>query len=88
MKAFKGGASLKTQRLKLCGNENLDQALYTWFVQMRQQGVPVSGPVLREKALRYEREMDIKDFTASNGWFNRWKNSHDVAFKAKRSRAP
>ena len=56
MKAFKGGASLKTQRLKLCGNENLDQALYTWFVQMRQQGVPVSGPVLREKALRYERD--------------------------------
>ena len=39
---------------------NLDQALYTWFVQMRQQGVPVSGPVLREKALRYAKEMDIR----------------------------
>ena len=26
--------------------------------------------------------MDIKDFTASNGWFDRWKNRHDVAFKA------
>ena len=82
VKAFKGGASLKMQRLKPCGNENLDQALYTWFVQMRQQGVPVSGLVLREKALRYAKEMDIKVFTASNSRFDRWKNRHDVAFKA------
>ena len=80
VKAFEGEASSKTKRLKPCGNENLDQALYTWFVQMRQQGVPVSGPVL--KALRYAKEMDIKDFTASNGWFDRWKNRHEVAFKA------
>lgn len=29
VKAFEGGASLKTQRLKLCENGNLDQALYT-----------------------------------------------------------
>ena len=51
----------------------------------------VSGPVLREKALRYAKEVDVKDFTASNGWFDRWKNRHDVAFKAisgKRSPAP
>ena len=82
VKAFEGGASLKMQRLKPCGNENLDQALYTWFVQMTQQGVPVSGPVLREKALRYAKEMDIKVFTASNGRFDGWKNRHDVAFKA------
>ena len=74
--------SSKTQKLKPCGNENLERALYTWFVQMRQQGVPVSGPVLREKALSYAKEMDIKDFIASNGWFDRWKSRHGVAFKA------
>jgi ribosomal protein S18 len=82
VKAFEGGTSSKTQKLKPCGNENLERALYTWFVQMRRQGVPVSGPVLREKALSYVKEMDIKDFIASNGWFDRWKSSHGVAFKA------
>ena len=51
VKAFEGGASSKMQRLKPCGNENLDQALYIWFVQMRQQGVPVSGPVLGENGM-------------------------------------
>ena len=61
VKAFEGGTSSKTQKLKPCGNENLERALYTWFVQMRRQGVPVSGPVLREKALSYAKEMDIKD---------------------------
>ena len=80
VKAFKGGAGLKTQRLRPCGNENLGQGLYAWFVQMRQQGLPVSDPVLGERALRYAKEMDIKDFTASNGWFDRWKNRHDLAF--------
>ena len=82
VKAFEGGTSSKTQKLKPCGNENLEQSLYTWFVQMRRQGVPVSGPVLREKALSYAKEMDIKDFIASNGWFNGWKSHHGVAFKA------
>ena len=81
-KAFEGGASSKTQKLKPRGNEDLERALYTWFVQMRRQGVPVSGPVLREKALSYAKEMDIKDFIASNGWFDRWKSRHGVAFKA------
>ena len=91
MKAFEGGTSSKTQKLKPCGNENQEGALYTWFVQMRWQGVPVSGPVLRENALSYATEMDIKDFIASNGWFDPWKSYHGVAFKAiggKRSRAP
>ena len=82
MKAFEGGTSSKTQKLKPCGNENLEQALYTWFVQMRWQGVPVSGPVLREKALSYAKEMDIRDFIASNIWFDQWKSRHGVAFKA------
>ena len=82
VKAFEGGTSSKTQKLKPCGNENLERALYTWFVQMRWQGVPVSGPVLREKALSYAKEMDIKDFIASNGWFDQWKSRHGVAFKA------
>lgn len=59
VKAFKGGTSSKTQKLKPCGNENLERALYTWFVQMRGQGVPISGPVLREKALSYAKEISL-----------------------------
>ena len=69
-------------KLKARGNENLERALYTWFLQMRWQGVHISGPVLREKALSYAKEMDIKDFIAFNGWFYRWKSHHGVAFKA------
>ncbi|XP_066021466.1 tigger transposable element-derived protein 4-like [Pocillopora verrucosa] len=87
VKAFEGGTSSKTQKLKPCGNENLERALYTWFVQIRRQGVPVSGPVLREKALSYAKEMDIKDFIASNSWFDQWKSRHGVAFKAIASEA-
>ena len=87
VKAFEGGSSSKTHKLKPYGNENLERALYTWFVQIRRQGVPVSGPVLREKALSYAKEMDIKDFIASNSWFDQWKSRHGVAFKAIASEA-
>jgi hypothetical protein len=32
--------------------EALEKACYTWFVQQRSKGAPVSGPLLREKALQ------------------------------------
>ena len=32
--------------------EKLDQACHDWFLQQRSNGAPLSGPVLREKALQ------------------------------------
>ena len=31
--------------------EKLDQACHVWFLQQRSNGAPLSGPLLREKAL-------------------------------------
>ena len=30
--------------------EKLDKAVYTWFIQQRSKGAPVSRPLLQEKA--------------------------------------
>ena len=32
--------------------EKLDQACHVWFLQQRSNGAPLSGPLLREKALQ------------------------------------
>ena len=32
--------------------DELDKACYTWFLQQRSKNVPVSGPLLKEKALQ------------------------------------
>ena len=40
---------LKRKSLKLANDERLDQALYTWFIQQRSAGTPISGLFLLEK---------------------------------------
>ena len=47
---------LKWKSLKVAHNEELDEALYTWFIQQRIAGPPISGPLLQEKAKHFHSE--------------------------------
>lgn len=40
----------KQKSLKLTDDEQLDKALYAWFIKQRFTGTPISGPFLQEKA--------------------------------------
>ena len=81
MKAYEEGSHQRQLRLKGSTHDNLDKALFKWFVKVRDQGIPVGGPLLKEKAKKYAEELGIQDFKASNGWFDRWKTRHGVTFK-------
>ena len=35
---------LKRKSLKIAHDEELDKALYAWFIQQRTSGTPISGP--------------------------------------------
>ena len=35
---------LKRKSLKVVHDEQLDKALYAWFIQQRTSGTPISGP--------------------------------------------
>jgi len=48
--AFENGKSPKTMRLKGASFDALDKAIYKWFMNAREQNVPVSGALLKEKA--------------------------------------
>ena len=51
--------------------DKLDQALYIWFRQMREKGVPITCPILLEKAKEYYALLyagSPKPFTASYGF--------------------
>ena len=43
--------------------------------------VPISGHIIREKALNFAKELSITDFKASEEWLDRWKNRHNVVFR-------
>ncbi|XP_033224916.1 uncharacterized protein LOC117177920 [Belonocnema kinseyi] len=72
----KGG---KTKRLRENPNEKMNEALYMWFQYMRESGLPVSGRILKKKALELYGEIggSIK-FCASEGWLSRWKGRYGV----------
>ena len=59
----------------------LDQAVYKYFLNVRSQNILVSGPMLKEKAMAYARQLQIADFQGSDGWLDRWKTRHCVIFK-------
>lgn len=66
--------SMKKPKLEI-----LDDALWVWFMQERRRGTPLSGPLIKEKAiLLHEKMKTNEEFTASDGWLTRWKQRHGI----------
>ena len=67
---------LKRESLKLADDEQLDKALYAWFIQQRSTGTPISGPLLQEKARHFSTQLNTevadREFKAnSTGWLEK-----------------
>jgi hypothetical protein len=66
-----GVHSKKRTNIKLGTNEGLEKILLVWFQQMRSENVPISRPILCQKATDIALRLKIDNFKASNGWLNR-----------------
>ena len=71
--SIKTSERLKRKSLKLAGDEQLNKALYAWFIQQRYTGTPVSGsPLLQEKVKHFSTHLNTeiadREFKASTGW--------------------
>lgn len=65
--------------LKSADNNDLENALYLWFTQRRSLGEPISGPMLCEKALEFNKKLNgPTDFKASSGWLSKFKQRHGI----------
>lgn len=59
--------------------EHLDRVLYEWFLVKRAEGVPVSGPMLIEKAKDFYEQMQLTEpCVFSGGWLWRFKARHGI----------
>lgn len=59
--------------------EQMEEALYVWFLQNRTAGNPISGPLLCEKALFFNARFgDDRNFKASQGWLDNFKKRHGI----------
>ena len=43
--------------------------------------MPVNGPLLREKAEKLAKTMNMPNFEATNGWLQRWKERNNLSYK-------
>ncbi|NXS09412.1 TIGD5 protein, partial [Neodrepanis coruscans] len=76
-----GTAGTQRKKMRLANEEEIDRAVYAWFVALRQHGVPLSGPLIQAQAEALARQIYGPEctFKASHGWFWRWQKRHGIS---------
>ena len=59
----------------------IERALRMWFEIVVKRGISISGPLLKEKADNFARELNHLDFKATDGWLSRWKKREGIKYK-------
>lgn len=77
------GAKMKVRSSKF---ENINELTYNWFVQIRAKNLPVSGTMVQEKAKAFADEIGDKEFKASSGWLESFKNGHQKTWNNNQSK--
>jgi len=69
------------KRSKPAEYPNVEVCLFKWFTQCRDKNIPISGPILKEKAEYFATQFGYSNFKASQGWLGNWKNRHNIIFR-------
>ena len=78
---------VRPAKVMKCGKDvELEKALFIWFMQKREDGIPISGSILKAKALElHKRLQELRssgtvriEFNASQGWFSRFCQRHNI----------
>jgi len=70
---------LNRKRARLPNDESLDAALYKWFVQQQQNGIPLSGTILCAQSEKSDKQLNGQSslFKASSGCLWRFLKRHE-----------
>ena len=74
----KNKTSAKRVRMRISPHEDLDKACYMRLLNARHQSIPVSGTILKVKALYFAKDLGCDGFQASDGWLDRWKKRYNI----------
>lgn len=69
------------KRIKACLYADVDDAMLQWILVARDQNLPLSGPIIREKAQGFAIRFGHTDFSASVGWLDKFKQRHNIVQK-------
>lgn len=74
--SFESGVRLSCKRMKTPKFHNIDKAVLDWFTTARNQNMPISGGILKEKAMEFSKRFGDDNFMASTGWLDKWKQRY------------
>jgi hypothetical protein len=60
---------------------DIEEARNTWFSIVTDQGVHVSGPVLKSTSEESAKKLGHNNFKATDGWLSQWKCRFGIKFK-------
>lgn len=65
-------------------NTNLDQALYKWFLEQKNNGQLVTTLMMQKKALEFNEMFNgTNNFKASTGFLDKFKRRYNISFTSK-----
>lgn len=66
--------------LKSAEFPEMEQRIYNWFLAQREKNIPITGDMIKHKALSLKTVMNIQRFNASEGWLQRFKTRYGIRF--------
>ncbi|CAK1581849.1 unnamed protein product [Parnassius mnemosyne] len=70
--------SLKIKRSRTSEHKVMEEALLTWFKHQSANNVPISGPILQQKANDFARLMGKENCKCSSSWVQRFRARHNI----------
>ncbi|XP_070581288.1 tigger transposable element-derived protein 4-like [Ptychodera flava] len=70
----------RKRKIRKTGNEEINALTWEWFKDAVARKIPVSGPLLQERALSFAKDLSVDDFKASNGWLDSFRRRHNIGF--------
>ncbi|KAH7948639.1 hypothetical protein HPB51_028432 [Rhipicephalus microplus] len=70
------------RRVRAAVYEDVEGAVYKWFVDVRWRNIPVFGPMIEQKAKDLAFLLGRNDFRGGSGCLPRFKERHDIVGKA------
>ena len=63
-----------------CTYEDLNEQVFKWVCEKHSPMFPLSGKFIQERAREIAEDMGYEDFSASNGWLDRFRTRYNIAF--------
>ena len=66
-------------RQRMGRHDNLEQALFLWFNDVRAKNAIINDDMLIEKPKTYGNQLGVQDFAYSKGWLQKFKKRHVIS---------